>query len=260
MRVVISPSCSTTSDSSRSRSPGGSSRSLASTSMFVRRLVSGVRSSCDASATSCRCARVDSSSAASIVLKLAASRLSSSRPLRVDSLREVPVSATCSVASVSRRTGASAARDTSRPSATAIAMPPSGDHDQEDRSGVERVVRRCSSERAIWTRVARAVEACTGVDAREGAVADRRVARRTRPVVRPCDRLERALRGPAAARSPRASRNSRSVRADDLDVAVRAEDAAESRVGVAARPLLEPQLRPDPSLLGAVRSRSSTCA
>ena len=32
--------------------------------MFVRRLVSGVRSSCDASDTSCRCAPVDSSSAA----------------------------------------------------------------------------------------------------------------------------------------------------------------------------------------------------
>ena len=32
-------------------------RSLASTSMFVRRLVSGVRSSCEASATSCRCTR-----------------------------------------------------------------------------------------------------------------------------------------------------------------------------------------------------------
>ena len=63
--VVISPSCSTTSESSRAallrrrafdRPP--------STSMFVRTLVSGVRSSCDASATSWRCARVDSSRAA----------------------------------------------------------------------------------------------------------------------------------------------------------------------------------------------------
>ena len=48
--------------------------------MFVRRLVNGVRSSWDASETSCRCARADSSRAASIVLKLFASRLSSSRP------------------------------------------------------------------------------------------------------------------------------------------------------------------------------------
>ena len=57
--------------------------------MFVRTLVSGVRSSWDASATSCRCARVDSSSAASIVLKLAASRLSSSSPLTSIRSREV---------------------------------------------------------------------------------------------------------------------------------------------------------------------------
>ena len=54
--------------------PAAARRSRASTSMFVRRLVSGVRSSCDASATSCRCARAESSSAASIVLKLAARR------------------------------------------------------------------------------------------------------------------------------------------------------------------------------------------
>ena len=49
--------------------------------MLVRTLVRGVRSSCDASATSWRWARVDSSSAASIELKLAASRLSSSLPV-----------------------------------------------------------------------------------------------------------------------------------------------------------------------------------
>ena len=56
--------------SSCSRVSGGSSFPRASTSMFVFRLVSGVRSSCEASATSCRCARLESSSAASIVLKL----------------------------------------------------------------------------------------------------------------------------------------------------------------------------------------------
>ena len=50
--------------------PEGACGRPASTSMFVRTLVSGVRSSCDASATSWRCARVDSSSAPSIVLKL----------------------------------------------------------------------------------------------------------------------------------------------------------------------------------------------
>ena len=51
-----------------------------STSTFVRRLVSGVRSSCEASATSCVCARSESSSVSSIELKLAASRPSSSLP------------------------------------------------------------------------------------------------------------------------------------------------------------------------------------
>ena len=61
----------------------------ASTSMFVRRLVSGVRSSCEASATSWRWARLDSSSAASIVLKLAASRRELVVAAGLDPLREV---------------------------------------------------------------------------------------------------------------------------------------------------------------------------
>ena len=61
--AVISVSCSVTSRSSCSRSPAGSASSRASTSMFVRRLVSGVRSSCEASETSCRCERAESSSA-----------------------------------------------------------------------------------------------------------------------------------------------------------------------------------------------------
>ena len=94
--------------------------------MFVFRLVSGVRSSCEASATSCRCARLESSSAPSIVLKLEASRPSSSSPVEVDSIRceRSRVSVTASVVAVSRRTGASAVRATSRPSAAATAIPP----------------------------------------------------------------------------------------------------------------------------------------
>ena len=92
--------------------------------MFVRRLVSGVRSSCEASATSWRCARLDSSSAASIVLKLAASRVSSSWPLVSIRSERSPVSVTRSVASVRRRTGASAAFETARPRAAAIRTPP----------------------------------------------------------------------------------------------------------------------------------------
>ena len=74
--------------------------------------------------TSCRCLRVDSSSAASIALKLAPSRLSSSVPVVSIRSDRSPVSVTFSVAPVKRRTGASAARETSRPSAAASAMPP----------------------------------------------------------------------------------------------------------------------------------------
>ena len=51
--------------------------------------VSGVRSSCDASATSCRCACCDSSSAASIVLKLVPSRPSSSCRVGLDAAAQV---------------------------------------------------------------------------------------------------------------------------------------------------------------------------
>ena len=58
--------------------------------MFVRTLVSGVRSSCDASATSWRWARVDSSSAPSIVLKLAREPAELVAPVDLDPLGEVP--------------------------------------------------------------------------------------------------------------------------------------------------------------------------
>ena len=120
--------------------------------MFVFRLVSGVRSSCEASATSCRCARLEPSSAASIVLKLVASRPSSSSPVEVDSIRceRSRVSVTASVVSVSRRTGASAARETIRPSAAATPIPPTAIR-------IRKSVIRCSvrftspSGLAIWT-------------------------------------------------------------------------------------------------------------
>ena len=69
-------------------------------STFVRAAVSGVRSSCDASATRRRCAPTDVSSAASIALKRLASRPSSSRAVDVDAFVRFPVSATCSAAAV----------------------------------------------------------------------------------------------------------------------------------------------------------------
>ena len=61
------------SSSRRRRCSGSSSMSPRRTSMFVCRLVSGVRSSCEASATKRRCVSSDSSSAASIVLNEAPS-------------------------------------------------------------------------------------------------------------------------------------------------------------------------------------------
>ena len=83
----------------------GRSSARASTSMFVRRLVKGVRSSCEASATKRRWLRAESSSAASIVLKLPARRPSSSVPSSAMRRERSRVAVTSSVASVSRRTG-----------------------------------------------------------------------------------------------------------------------------------------------------------
>ena len=118
--------------------------------MFVRRLVSGVRSSCDASATSWLRARVDSSRAPSIVLKLLARRLSSSRPSTSIRSERSPVSVTVSVASVSRRTGASAARETIRPSPPAMSVPPVAIRIRSQRIRA-RAWSVSSSGRAIWT-------------------------------------------------------------------------------------------------------------
>ena len=57
--------------------------------MFVRRLVSGVRSSCEASETSWRCARAESSSASSIVLNVRGEPGELVLAAGVDPLREV---------------------------------------------------------------------------------------------------------------------------------------------------------------------------
>ena len=99
--------------------------------MFVRRLVTGVRSSCEASATSWRCASTEASSAlterssaSSIALKLPARRPISSSP--TGSMRRLRsrVAATCSVASVRCFSGCTAAPATRRPKSAASAMPP----------------------------------------------------------------------------------------------------------------------------------------
>ena len=99
--------------------------------MFVRRLVTGVRSSCEASATSWRwactessSALTDCSSASSIALKLLARRPISSSPAGLMRPLRSWVRATCSVARVRRLSGSTAAPATSRPSSAASAMPP----------------------------------------------------------------------------------------------------------------------------------------
>ena len=113
-------------------SPTSSRRSAAdrrwlersSTSRLVRALVSGVRSSCEASATSRRCEARACSTAASMALKRSARRPSSSW-LETSMRRERScVVDTCSAASVSSRTGASTARDPRRPSAAASRVAP----------------------------------------------------------------------------------------------------------------------------------------
>ena len=118
--------------------------------MFVRRLVSGVRSSCEASETSCRCERAESSSAPSIVLNVAASRESSSLPCASIRCERSPVSETSSAARVSRCTGASTARATRSPSPAASAMPTSAMAISQRLIG-PRMLSTSSSERATWT-------------------------------------------------------------------------------------------------------------
>ena len=80
MRSRISWASRWRSSNRRCLAPGSSRSCCFSTSMFVCMLVSGVRSSCDASATKRRCVSIASSSAASIVLNDVPSRASSPRP------------------------------------------------------------------------------------------------------------------------------------------------------------------------------------
>ena len=118
--------------------------------MFVRRLVSGVRSSCDASETSWRCARAESSSAPSIVLNVAARRESSSLPDASIRRERSRVSDTSSAVRVSRWTGASTAFATTSPSPAAIAIPTAA---IRNRSTLIRssAASTSSSGRAIWS-------------------------------------------------------------------------------------------------------------
>ena len=136
--------------SSCSRSSGGSASPCASTSMFVRRLVSGVRSSCEASWTSWRWRCCASSSDSSIALKVCASRSRARRvPVDLDPLREVArrAHALGRLAQLAQRLAASP-RATRKPATAAIPMPPSGD-EQEPEPDLARA--RCR-RRSAWRR------------------------------------------------------------------------------------------------------------
>ena len=137
------------------RAPRRTARSpRARTSMFVRRLVSGVRSSWEASATSCRCALLESSSAAEhrveargepaeLVVRPRSTR-SAARGRRVSVTRLGRVGQPPDRRE--RRARRRAGRALRRPP-----MPPAAIEDQEERDPVERRGRPRSSGRATWS-------------------------------------------------------------------------------------------------------------
>ena len=133
------------------RLSSGSGPGRSSTSKFVRRLVSGVRSSCDASATSWRWAATACSSAASMVLKLAGEPAQLIASGDVDAAGEVvrlgdvlgrPPSACAPAAAPSRATNA--------PSSAASATPPAATSRNHQRS-FARTTSASLRRRAIWT-------------------------------------------------------------------------------------------------------------
>ncbi len=126
-----SSDCSTTSVSIAWRSFGSSSSVCSRISMLVRRLVTGVRSSCEASATSWRWARTESSSAlrdpcrrSSIWLNRLASRPTSSSAWTWIRSDRSSVSAMCCAVRSTSLSGLSTRRLANRPSVPATSTPP----------------------------------------------------------------------------------------------------------------------------------------
>lgn len=151
MSAASSVICALTESSSAARSSAGSARPVrslrASSSMLVRSEVSGVRSSCPASAISCCWRSWESESALVIALKEAESRaISSSPPTGMRTVRS-RVRATSSTASVSRSTGRSPDRAIHSPAPPAPSTPtPETSRSSSARSS--RVSRVSSSEYA----------------------------------------------------------------------------------------------------------------
>ena len=142
--------------------PASSVPGSASSPTFARSVAIGVRSSCEASATSCRWVRSDASRLASSSSRRVERRLISSRPRwPVRSLRS-PVSTIRSVVSVSRRSGATARPETSAPRIAAAPTPPSEMKTSSHRR-CARFRSTSSSEREIVTTWFRATSVSTRV-------------------------------------------------------------------------------------------------
>ena len=98
--------------------------------MLVRRLVSGVRNSCPASAISRCCRSREEARDRSIRLNASASRVMSSLPLTAIGVRS-SVRVTCSTAAASSRTGRRLERATALPAMAASTTPVSAEDDQD---------------------------------------------------------------------------------------------------------------------------------
>ena len=140
--ALSSSLCSSTSASRRWRSSSVSRSPAISTSMFVRRLVIGVRSSCEASATSWRCARTDSSSApretssrSIIALKRVASWPTSSSAWYWMRLVRSSVSVMCCAVWATSASGAST-RPAGKPPEAGGERDPAGAQQEQDQAQV----------------------------------------------------------------------------------------------------------------------------
>jgi hypothetical protein len=166
--------------------------------MLVRRLVSGVRSSWPASATSCRCRSRDAASADVIRLNDRLSRAISSAPCAGIRVPRSSVRAMCSTASVSSSTGRSDAR--------AIIRPAPADTSTPNAATAISISARSLSGRSTWSsRIA--YDSATRVPS---SVSAGRVRIRT-PVLSPPDVTPDPLWTACAARPAATSRSARAT-------------------------------------------------
>ena len=174
--------------------------------------VIGVRSSCEASATSCRCAAIERSSVSSIALNCAASSPTSSWRRRPRSAGRGPRSAAmCCAASVTRAIGATTCATASRPSTAASAI--AAQQTSAGAAAAARAPRRsASSERAELDRRPRS----------SGAVSTRTWCRATSASESSASATPAATRARASSTgsSPRSVPSTRTVAVagDELDV------------------------------------------